>query len=170
MSRPKRGADGSKSFAQVPTHFEPFVTDANEINPFFQYEGVWEVQTEVDGPDGTKRKHRSLVGAPPSAVRIPIPPNTSFITVNGTAGPQYGTMNVTWEAPTYPDASRVLERPEYAPCNASRPYISTNELLYYANLDPKETYALRLQPGMAMRRIGLHSVTFYSGLSKCVYK
>lgn len=149
----------------VPTYYVPFVTDNNERNPALQYQGQWDVSTNVE--NRTKLKHRSLVGTGSGQVRVVAPPTTTFLVVNGTAGPEYGTLIVEWENKSKPQPA--LESLWGAAGNATRPYIATNQLLYYAALDPSvSNYTLRLGADTVKGRIGLHSITFYSAAARWV--
>lgn len=110
---------------------------------------------------------RALVSSGTPEIDVTVPDNTSFLVINGTVGPDCGPMTVSWEGlkPALM-IENLMDTWFEAPSNASRPYVPTGELLYYAVLDPTAgTYVLRLSPNEPKDRIALHSVTFYSALS-----
>lgn len=164
-----------KSLFDVPTSLVPLVTDSNERSVEFEYQGLWAVSTEVPGPNGVMLKHRSLVGSGEEArVRIVVPANSSFLVINGTAGPEHGAISVQWKngvSPPYVLERQIpattLDSSWYAASNSSRPFISTCELLYYACLNPASRYQFLPGPDDdgIRGKVALHSITFYSGLS-----
>lgn len=153
-----------QSLVEVPTSFIPFVTDSNEANTYFSYQGKWEVLTTIGNE---ALPHRSLKGAPGSALRAPVPPHTAFVVLNGTAGPDYGALYVEFEGVQPPISPSFMSYSSTLPVsNSSKALISTAQAMYYVPLDPAITnYSMIIKaPKAGFSSIGLHSITFYSGL------
>lgn len=100
------------------------------------------------------------IGSEP-AVDIPIPDGTSFIVINGTVGPQRTALR-TEITPAPPNWDNSTARS----ANASNVW-SADTVLYIQELDPNVRYIVKLQAydlGSMTPTIGLHSITYYSGL------
>jgi hypothetical protein len=153
----------------VPTAYYPFVKNG-ALNPEFTGSN-YEVHDPVSGI-----RHSALLvaGKDRGGINVQVPPGTAFLCINGTAAPGLGALRVKWNqaAPELdlalpPDPVKYAGRPEgyLAPANASRPFISVGELLYYAVLDPRVAYSFQVGPidEPGHDRVSLHSVTFYAG-------
>jgi hypothetical protein len=156
------------TLVDVPTSFVPFVVDG-KANPDFAYTGEWTVSPTL--PDGTP--YATLMSGPANAsttpsLKVTVPKGTAFLIVNGTARSDVGALGVTWS----PIPEYVLEaNPRggrgngtyYPPSNAGNAFVAPGEVVYYAALNPTETYTLELGPyGQSDTKIDLFSITFYA--------
>jgi hypothetical protein len=102
------------------------------------------------------------------SLKVTVPKGTAFLIVNGTARSDVGALGVTWS----PIPEYVLEaNPRggrgngtyYPPSNAGNAFVAPGEVVYYAALNPTETYTLELGPyGQSDTKIDLFSITFYA--------
>jgi hypothetical protein len=160
---------------QVPTSYVPFVVDGKP-NPDFKYWDEWSVSALPGGAAAATLLSGAVTNnktSPPPNVRVDVPPGTAFVTVNGTLRDGVGGLTVRWQGNIPPvvleSNPEAHDRTGYEPVVfTGSPYVYTQQLLYYAALNPAQTYVFTLRPFMGTpgTRVELHSVTFYS--SSCV--
>jgi len=94
---------------------------------------------------------------------VPVPAGTTFLIVNGTAGPEYACVDPEWEGGIVPVIG-MLGPYSAAVCNATSSIVATNQPMYYVELDRTQgNYSMLLSaPTNGHKGIALDSVTFYS--------
>ncbi|KAL1413581.1 hypothetical protein Q8F55_001355 [Vanrija albida] len=137
--------------------------DNATVNPFFQLTGRWNVSRGLGGsatapalpyPHITSSNNNSYL-------QFNIPHNTSYLVVNGTAGPDNGIMFYLWNV-----SPPLVE--QVSGFSAYNAWAAPN-VMYAMTLDPGVVYNLTLGPFTSTNKTGnafaLHSVAFYSALS-----
>lgn len=105
-----------------------------------------------------------------------VPSNSSMMMINGTMGPDHSTASVV-VSPLPISYSPDISSDDSDKRVVYNPWIARDAVIYLAILDPAVEYDVTITPsddtpvdsvngtsGPVKNRIGLHSVTFYSGL------
>lgn len=102
----------------------------------------------------------------PAITSFTVPDNTSFLMLNGTMGPDLTVATISCDPQAVSDNTTAQGGSSVEVYNA---WEVADSVLYMATLDPKRQYNISVNtdslPVVGQPAIGLHSVTFFSGLS-----